>query len=181
MQSDGARMTEFDQRTSLHRLLDRQDILDCVYRYARGVDRHDRELILSAYHGNAVHTRGDFSGSPEEFADWVHARHTGRSRRQQHHITNHTIDFSGPDVAYGETYYIATAVQESGSHVVVVCGRYIDRFERRDAGWRIAERVVVREWHSTSPVDELIETLTESTAITWDRSDISYRRPLETG
>ena len=34
----------------LQELLDRQDILDCVHRYCRAVDRFDREMLLSVYH-----------------------------------------------------------------------------------------------------------------------------------
>ncbi len=30
-------------------------------------------------------------------------------------------------------------------------GRYVDRLERRDGEWRIAERVVVLEWYGAMP------------------------------
>ena len=35
-------------------LLDRQAILDCLNRYCMGVDRHDSELLISAFHADAV-------------------------------------------------------------------------------------------------------------------------------
>jgi hypothetical protein len=38
----------------LQDLADRADILDCMYRYARGMDRLDRALLRSAYHDDAV-------------------------------------------------------------------------------------------------------------------------------
>ena len=46
-------------------LLDRQDILDCLTRFSRGMDRFDRELLLSAFHPNAVIAVGDFVGGPD--------------------------------------------------------------------------------------------------------------------
>ena len=41
---------------------DRQDILDCLHRYTRGVDRHDRALMLSAYHPDAFDEHGVAEG-----------------------------------------------------------------------------------------------------------------------
>ena len=45
-------------------LRDRQDILDCLTRYSRGLDRHDSELLASVYHGDAVDHHGEFVGPP---------------------------------------------------------------------------------------------------------------------
>jgi hypothetical protein len=39
-------------------------------RCCRGVDRMDRELLLSAYHSDAVDDHGMFVGGPEAFADY---------------------------------------------------------------------------------------------------------------
>ena len=41
-------------RRDVQYLLDRTAILDCVARHARGCDRHDVDLISSAYHGDGV-------------------------------------------------------------------------------------------------------------------------------
>ena len=35
-------------------LKDRQEIYDCIMRYCRGIDRLDRDMLLSAYHPDAV-------------------------------------------------------------------------------------------------------------------------------
>ncbi len=35
---------------AIREFLDRQEILDCIHRYCRGVDRLDAELLASAYH-----------------------------------------------------------------------------------------------------------------------------------
>jgi hypothetical protein len=32
-----------------------------------------------------------------------------------------------------------------------MCGRYLDRFEKRDGDWRIADRQVIFDWIEKSP------------------------------
>ena len=59
----------------IRHLIDRQAILDCLTRYCRGVDRFDRELVLSAYHSDAIDDHGAFVGTREEFIDWAFALH----------------------------------------------------------------------------------------------------------
>ena len=46
----------------LQELCDRADIFDCMYRYARGIDRMDRELLRSTYHDDAVDDHVGFVG-----------------------------------------------------------------------------------------------------------------------
>ena len=73
-------------------LQDRQDIYDCIMRYSRGVDRLDRDLLLSVYHPDAVDDHGMFVGGPEQFADWALAMHQSTHLSQQHCIFNHSCD-----------------------------------------------------------------------------------------
>src|SRR5207302_4545034 len=54
----------------LEQLLERQDILDCMVRFSRGMDRFDRELFLSAFHADAVIAAGEFVGNPVALYDW---------------------------------------------------------------------------------------------------------------
>jgi hypothetical protein len=54
-------------------LLDRQDILDCLTRFSRGMDRFDREVFLSAFHADAVIAAGDFVGGPADLYNWATA------------------------------------------------------------------------------------------------------------
>lgn len=57
-------------------LQDRQAILDCLTAYSRGVDRLDRELLLSCYHEDAVDDHGMFAGDRDEFVEWVVGMHS---------------------------------------------------------------------------------------------------------
>lgn len=164
-------------------LKDRQDILDVVTRYCRGVDRLDRELLVSCYHPEALDDHIVFIGDREEFADWVTQLHTQHQTSTHHSISNHTCDLDG-DVAHTETYYVYSGVNRDGSPVTKAGGRYIDRFERRDGQWAIAARKTLLDWEGT-PDDkvftsrERVEDEASEDEASRDRSDPSYLRPLD--
>ena len=52
-------------------LLAKQEITDVVYRYARGIDRMDFELVRSCYHPDAYDDHGAFKGNVDEFISMV--------------------------------------------------------------------------------------------------------------
>ena len=130
----------------LHELLDRRDIEDVVLRYCRGIDRIDRELVRSCYHPDAYDDHGSFRGSVDEFLDWVF-RLLARYSQTMHFVGNVLVELEG-DVAAAETYGIAFHRSERNEpQLNLMTGfRYLDRFERRDAVWRIATRTAVTEW-----------------------------------
>jgi hypothetical protein len=161
----------------LQELLDRQAIRDCVHRYARGLDRHDDEMVGSAYHGDAVDHHGDFLGSPADFVPWANELHAADWVVHHHHLTTHTCEIDG-DAAHAETYCIGTFLRRGGGVVDMAGGRYIDRLERRDGEWRIAAREVVIEWACAADVASSRFDASRFPDGTWDRSDPSYRRPL---
>lgn len=68
-------------------------------------------------------------------------------RRPRHSLANIMIDRHG-DTAVVESHVLAYHEWEmaSGTHDEIVGGRYIDRFERRDGAWKIADRRCVFEW-----------------------------------
>jgi hypothetical protein len=166
-----------DFESEVQRLTDRQAILDCIYRYARGVDRDDIDLVSSAYHADARDDHGFFVGTGRSMGEWVFARHK-ESPASQHHITNHVAEIDG-DMAHAETYFLAINRSPNGT-ASLATGRYVDRFERRNGTWRIAARVVITESVLTADVDELAPVAERAFApFSRDRSDLSYRRPLE--
>ena len=55
-------------------LADREAIRDCMYRYSRGIDRCDVELLRSAYWPDATDNHTGFVGTREEFIAWAHLR-----------------------------------------------------------------------------------------------------------
>jgi ketosteroid isomerase-like protein len=186
-------MTHEELERAVVALQDRQAIHDCLMAYSRGVDRLDRELLLSVYHPDAVDDHGVFVGSPEAFADWVVAMHTATHLSHQHCIFNTSVDLDG-DVAHVESYYLFVGLNRAGTPLAMSGGRYLDRFEKRAGRWAIAARVCVRDWAPLAEVPEILDqaaltvvTLDERTThlmrtgaqTARDRSDPSYLRPLE--
>jgi hypothetical protein len=155
---------------------DRQAILDCLHRYTRGVDRLDDDLIRSAYHPDAIdYHGGSFQGGPEEFIEWLHGSHVHRTT-SQHFLSNFVFDIDG-DTAHVESYFMVPIRRDDDPDKIgFVCGRYVDRFEKRDGDWRIALRVVITESMSQAaalPIDPVSDAGQRS------RADASYARPLE--
>jgi hypothetical protein len=169
-----------DMSADVRRLLDRLAILDCINRYARGLDRHDDELVASAYHRGAVDHHGDFLGTPDEFIPWANDLHSADWSAHQHHITNHTVDLDG-DVAHAESYCIGVFLRKEEPVVDMAGGRYIDRLERRDGEWKIVAREVVIEWVCAADSTASRFSSDPYPDGTWDRDDLSYRRPLVVG
>lgn len=160
----------------LQRLIDKDEIRDCVLAYARGLDREDQAIMLSGFHGHAQDDHGSYIGPIAGFPDRASAtKH--RWKVYQHHITNQTVDIDG-DIAHAETYYIANLVRYDES-IDLTGGRYIDRLERIDGRWGIVERITMVEWGATMPNEQtgwLPPGLFVSA--THDKSDPSYQRPL---
>lgn len=128
-------------------LVDKRDIEEVLLRYCRGVDRGDLDLIRSAYHPDAWEHHGAYRGnSVPDFLEYATGR-SGAYRSVCHYVMNHLIELDG-DTAYSEAY--AVAVHVSGSEAPlrheVFGGRYVDRMERREGRWAIADRVVVVDW-----------------------------------
>jgi ketosteroid isomerase-like protein len=173
-------MTPQQQRT-LQELDDRARILDCVHRYCRGVDRFDRELLLSVYHADAVDDHGAFVGGREAFVDWAFAYHREHQISHHHMVFNHSVELQG-DTAHGETYWLFFGENRSKPNTLAI-GRYLDRFEKRDGRWAIATRVCISEC-----VNELTETalpeayralLMSNGDSVRSKADKSYQRPLQ--
>ena len=162
---------------------DRQEILDCLHRYTRGVDRHDKALMLSAYHPDALDEHGVAEAEAEAFCDWAIGWHGQFQTKHQHIITNHTVELDG-DTAHAETYYIFWGENREGPPTLAF-GRYIDRLEKRNGRWGIAHRVCINEKIGQFIAADLGEEWEKAAASTGpstrDRRDLSYVRPLVSG
>lgn len=175
-------------------LWDREQIRQCLTRYCRGVDRFDRDLILSAFHPDCLDEHGKFVGTPEEFVVWAIGQHTAAHQSHQHCLLNHSAEIDG-DTAHAETYFMFVSMNKAGKPVTVGGGRYVDRLEKRAGVWRIAARVTLRDWSLADEIADLsdLTSFTSTRALLTvaerafmnegrgparDRSDPSYDRPL---
>lgn len=177
-------MTVSPERVQL--LADRQDILDCLTRFCRGMDRFDRELYLSAFHENAEVAAGPYVGDAVGCWDWAVPMHEAGQVLTHHALLNHSVEIDG-DVAHSETYYQFAARNHpfepgGGETVMLAGGRYVDRLERRRGAWKIALRTNVIEWSclqpSLPPPFADVPDIGLNGVSARDRSDPSYSRPL---
>jgi SnoaL-like domain len=130
--------------TTIRELVDRQEIMACLHRYTRGVDRVDADLIRSVFHPDATDYHGPVTGSVEDFlAYWLPLQDSREV--SQHYISNTEIDLDG-DSAHVETYFVYYQKLKGDPAMEIRGGRYADKFERRDGDWKIAVRVVMSEW-----------------------------------
>ncbi|MCP3810943.1 nuclear transport factor 2 family protein [Mycobacteriaceae bacterium Msp059] len=161
-------------------LLDRTEILDCVARHARGCDRHDVDLIASAYHPDGVDEHGHTINAGPDYGAWANETHAETSRVHTHNITTHTCEIDG-DTAHAESYVIVVLIGIDGKSAQFITGRYIDRLERRDDQWRIVVRRSTVEGMFLADARVLQSSFfTEKGYLvgTRDQSDLSYDRPL---
>ena len=140
-----------------------------LLRYARGVDRADLQLVLGAFHADAVADHGaGFSGNAHEA--WTKRLGSNPDPMDrvgvgqfdpandvliscQHHITNVLVKSHG-NRADSEAYFLAYYLTQRGNNqfLASVGGRYVDRFEYRDEEWRIAHRISVHDWDRVEPI-----------------------------
>jgi len=161
---------------NIQTLLDRAEITDLLGLYCRGLDRRDEATLRSIYHDDAIEDRGSglYIGPAQEWVGWTLGV-LPVFTLTQHGILNILIEVDG-DVAHGETYFQAyhrfgddgqsqkdealaaqgvsstDLVWPEGDSEVILAGRYLDRFERRDGVWKIAYRKMVCDWCRTQPV-----------------------------
>ncbi|HWD05846.1 MAG TPA: nuclear transport factor 2 family protein [Kribbella sp.] len=162
-------------------LLAEREIRQVVLRYCRGVDRGDAELIRDCYHDGATDVHGHYRGGGREFADYVVPVLAQRYAATTHAVHGSLIEWEG-QAAHVETYFVAChlSTEPAGqAHLYVFVGRYADLFDNRGDGWRIAHRVVLRDWSVRQPVPEgaLARELTEAEAFVAgrrDRDDLAY-------
>lgn len=160
---------------AVRHLLDRQAVVDCVHRYARGLDRADDELLASAYHPDAVEDHGAYVGGVDGLLPFLAMAHRSFDGYQRY-VTNTTVDLDG-DAAHAESYYLCVLRRDEKGSMLANGGRYVDRLERRDGEWRILRRVVVVDWEGT--IDGGPPLYDVNVPSRRDRDDVSYARPLE--
>jgi hypothetical protein len=86
----------------LESLLAEREIRDVIYRYCRGVDRVDLDLVRSCYHPDGIDDHGSFRGDVDEYVGWL-AERLGRYQHTSHTIGNVLIRFKGSE-AWVESY-----------------------------------------------------------------------------
>jgi hypothetical protein len=186
---------------ALETLIAERDIEHIITTYARAVDRQDIELLKSCYHPDAVNHNAVSTENAYVYATTIIPQMRELFSGTMHHVTHSNIRVSG-NTAAAESYFIAwhfviggypevarffgppyaEEMQKQGKleggHHFVGSGRYIDRFEKRDAAWRIAERSVTMEWNYFHPANQATPDSLFGRMPAWarrDRQDPVYR------
>jgi ketosteroid isomerase-like protein len=151
MESDKDAMATTDPL--LQEMIDEFQLRKLVHAYCRAVDRGDLATLRELYHHDAVDAHGAFStGTVDDFLGELAAARP-YIRSMQHNITTVNFAIDGTS-AEGEIYTIATHTFGAGDRDVdvVVGGRYLDKYEKRDGTWKIVERTIVTDWaHVNDP------------------------------
>jgi hypothetical protein len=167
-----------------------QAISENELEYTRGLDRHDESLENSVFWRDAAISYGTLV-SFDELAAWANASHANYAAHQ-HHVTGLTLDVDG-DTAHEEGYILYSSDMprdraldtagvptpgrvSRGTYATLGSGRYVNRYERRNGDWRM----IVHEYvHDISMRLEAVDLCATACLGRWDRTDVSYLRPLE--
>lgn len=171
-------MESDDREERIDAMLTHHAIRQCATRYVRGADRHDDELLASAFWPDAQINYGSlFTGNRDAFVAWVEMRHSTAWVAHTHNITNQTIVMDGADAADVESYcvWLLRRADDTG---VLACGRYIERYERRGGEWRILIRELITDVAFKAECFPTDPRFVGPNVGRWDREDLSYRHPM---
>ena len=177
-------------------LMDEREIRNVIYRDCRAKSRGDRELMRACFFEGAVdHHQPFFDGPIDPIIDGLEDSRRAMGEMVQYVALQILVDVFG-DVARTESYVQTAKIfhqrLDDGRKIIQLGGkRFLDRLERRNGEWRIAERQFVPEWglfsdtpdHPTSVPGfleggEIDRIVSGSMPIVWphapDRSDPSY-------
>ena len=145
MQHD-ERLDAAQMQAELRDLCARRDIYRVICNYMRGQDRLMPQLHRSAFHDDAFVDCGLYTGTAEGFVDFAQTL-LGGMQVSQHLMGQADIDVQG-NVATGEIYFMAyhRVTEDGGEKDLFMAGRYIDQYENRGTGWKIAKRRLLIDW-----------------------------------
>lgn len=142
--------TPHGRRVGRDELIAKRACEDALMRYSRGIDRCDPDVVRSAYHADAHHDHGVYSGSVSGFVDRLKATLAVQFSCTMHKLGNVLITVDGNRAfaeTYASTHHITPrsggadpAGAAEGATDTIYAVRYLDRLEDRGDGWKIADR-----------------------------------------
>lgn len=149
-----ARLPLPDADLRLRALADKDEIRDLLATYCRGIDRCDWSLAAGVYHADGIDDHGIFSGLGVDFVEFCKDFLPAFADVSQHVSLNCLIELDG-DVAHAETYVVGWHRSRASADRLVadapIASRLVDRCERRQGRWKLADRRLVFEWSRLDP------------------------------
>ena len=168
----------FDPEAEVRDLAARRDIMAACQRYMRAQDRLLPDLHRSAFHEDAYVDCGLYAGPAHGFVDFAQG-FLATMKGSQHIIGQHMIEIDG-DAADGEVYFFAwhRPIENGEERDLFICGRYVDRYEKRNGEWRIADRRELIDWARSDPAADsfLKENAGKVLLGGYGEADLSYGR-----
>ncbi|MES2977363.1 MAG: nuclear transport factor 2 family protein [Pseudomonadota bacterium] len=163
---------------AVEQLLAKQAIYEQIVRYPRGLDRGDRDLLLSIAHPGARMRFGSREfPSWEAYVDWLIKAHD-EMKGNNHRMSNILIEVNG-DRAVSETTGTATLlVPKEGNPKLFeerwMHSRYLDTWSRKNGKWALDSRHTVSDYRRVLDVPaDLVNSRYEVIGHT-GRNDPSY-------
>ena len=133
----------------LDAVLDRMAIADVIDDYAAAVDGRDWALLSSLFTADATldyTSSGGPRGTRDEVVGWI-SQSLPLVTLTQHLVTNKRISVTGDSAASSCSLLNPLVFAgDDGAQLLLLGGRYEDRWRRTSDGWRITERVHVTDW-----------------------------------
>lgn len=150
------------------RIEDREAIRDVIAAYAHAIDRRRWGMMERLFHHDARFRFGVVEGDWRGFVDQARAI-IDPCLATQHQLGQIQFGFANGSevegVCHTETYMTAMHTVPAGYPIpdvfpdkgkiysAVVAGRYVDRFEKREGEWRIAQRTGLYDWREFREVE----------------------------
>ena len=167
-----------DLRKLVDEIHSKQQIEEQLHRWTRGADRIDIEQMQSAFHPGANINYGYSNGPVEEFLPWVVKFHTEDLVWSSHLIVNLLIRLDGERATSEAGVDVCLRYKgKEGLSDLIVAGRYLDRWERRDGIWRISDRTTLLDRYRTQRVEQSPEAdpwVNDVTMGLRTKEDLSY-------
>lgn len=120
--------------------------------HSRAIDRVDFGLLSDCYHPDGTVDYGFFRGPAREFAAILIESQRGQPVTL-HRTSQMWVRLAG-ERAVSESYviaYVQSPEADGAMRQRLVCGRYLDRHERRDGIWRMTHRSYVLDTNANWP------------------------------
>lgn len=133
----------------LEHLVERQHIIDLLYRYGSSLDDRDWARLATCFTPDAIALYGAELGQQDGYAAIERACRSALEPldSSQHLISNHEIEIDG-DTARARCYLHAQHTKKGtpGGDNFTVGATYLDELVRTPQGWRIKKRELRVTW-----------------------------------